>query len=250
MAPRFSEEMRLILQSVTAEAGRLGHEYIGTEHLLLALTKERPSVAADILERIGVAVERIRREVERVVEVGRVVAARQNLRGNTTEQLIYTPYGRSAIEHAVGAMGVFGDDFVRSEHLLIGLLRETAGTAFEVLDRLGVKVDAVLVAIPEEREKSSQIPKWLAWNGGTVAAIARSIAEERNWDGLPVLADALEEAGCADQDILDHLRQMETHPCRTELQSGCWVLHRLLAAEAVHESADESPRKRWWQFWK
>jgi hypothetical protein len=170
--------------------------------------------------------------------------------GRTAGRFPYTPRGTSAIELAIAESRTLGDDLVRGEHLLLGLLRETDGVAFVVLNHFGVRVDPVRAAIPRERERTRQIPRWLAWKEGTVAAIARSIAEERNWDGLPVLADALEEAGCDDREILDHLRQRGSHPCRTELQSGCWVLNHLLAAEALGESADESPRKRWWQFWK
>jgi hypothetical protein len=69
------------------------------------------------------------------------------------------------------------------------------------------------------------LPAWLAWNGGTVENLARSIERERTFEHLPILADALEEAGCADPAILDHLRGPGPH------SRGCHVLDALLGRE-------------------
>ncbi len=63
---------------------------------------------------------------------------------------------------------------------------------------------------------------WLAWNGGTVQKVAQSIYDERAFDRMPILADALEEAGCTNQDILGHCRQPREHV------RGCWVVDLLL----------------------
>jgi hypothetical protein len=65
-------------------------------------------------------------------------------------------------------------------------------------------------------------PVWLAWNGGTVPKLAQAIYDERAFDRLPILADALEEAGCADSDILSHCRQPAEHV------RGCWAVDLLL----------------------
>jgi hypothetical protein len=65
-------------------------------------------------------------------------------------------------------------------------------------------------------------PGWLAWNDGTVVKLARSIYEERAFDRLPILADALEEAGCTDADMLAHCRGPGPHV------RGCWVVDTLL----------------------
>jgi hypothetical protein len=69
-------------------------------------------------------------------------------------------------------------------------------------------------------------PAWLSWNGGAVAALARAIGEDRRWEDLPILADALEEAGCTDAEILGHCREPGEHG------SGCWVLELLLGSGA------------------
>lgn len=68
-------------------------------------------------------------------------------------------------------------------------------------------------------------PAWLAWNGGTLLGLARSVYEERAFDRLPILADALEDAGCDNADLLAHLRGPGPH-CR-----GCWVVDLLLGKE-------------------
>ncbi len=65
-------------------------------------------------------------------------------------------------------------------------------------------------------------PEWLAWQDGTILKLAQSIYEERAFDHLPILADALEEAGCTNTDILDHCRQPGEHVC------GCWVIDLIL----------------------
>ncbi len=66
---------------------------------------------------------------------------------------------------------------------------------------------------------------WLAWNGGTVPRLAQGVYDDRAFERLPVLADALEDAGCADNDVLTHLRY-DTHHCR-----GCWAVDLLLGKE-------------------
>lgn len=69
-------------------------------------------------------------------------------------------------------------------------------------------------------------PAWLQWNGGTVAALAGRIYDERSFHDLPILADALEEAGCQDQKILRHCRELGAVHVR-----GCWLLDLLLNKE-------------------
>ena len=68
-------------------------------------------------------------------------------------------------------------------------------------------------------------PAWLAWNGGTVPQLAQAIYEERAFDRLPILADALEEAGCTDAEILRHCREPGEHA------RGCWPLDRILGRD-------------------
>jgi hypothetical protein len=68
-------------------------------------------------------------------------------------------------------------------------------------------------------------PLWLAWDGGTIPKVAEAIYEERAWDRLPILGDALEEAGCTDEAILTHCREPGGHV------RGCWVVDLVLGKD-------------------
>jgi hypothetical protein len=68
-------------------------------------------------------------------------------------------------------------------------------------------------------------PAWLTWNDGTIPKLAQAIYDDRAFDRLPILSDALEESGCSDQDILNHCRQL------TEHVRGCWALDLVLGKE-------------------
>jgi hypothetical protein len=78
---------------------------------------------------------------------------------------------------------------------------------------------------PTLDHKSAIDPDWLTWNEGTVPRLAQAIYDERAWDQIPVLADALEDAGCADPAILSHCRESREHA------RGCWVVDLLLGKE-------------------
>jgi pSer/pThr/pTyr-binding forkhead associated (FHA) protein len=95
-------------------------------------------------------------------------------------------------------------------------------------DRIQVCDCLVLVAAG-----ASIDPKWLSWSAGVVVQLARTIAGKGQFDTLPILADALEEAGCIDADILNHCRQTgDNHCCRTDEHArGCWVIDLLLGKE-------------------
>ena len=79
-----------------------------------------------------------------------------------------------------------------------------------------------LEKVPSGAIEFAYDPSWLAWNGGTVFNLAQGIYDQRAFDSLPILADALEEAGCQDADILGHCRQPGPHVL------GCWAVNLLL----------------------
>ena len=118
---RFTDRARKILQLANQEAQRLRHEYIGTEHILLGLAREGSGVAVAVLKNLGVKPRTITREVERLVQKGSSV--------NSTERFPQTPRAKKVIEYSMEEAGNLGHDYVGSEHILLGLLREDHGAA-------------------------------------------------------------------------------------------------------------------------
>jgi len=104
-------------------------------------------------------------------------------------------------------------------------------TAVRLRDRADTAKRTRSGLLLEWRGKHLPDPSWLAWNGGAVAALAQVIGGEQRWEELPILADALEEAGCTDQEMLAHCRQPGEHHSQDKTpwkRQGCWVVALLL----------------------
>jgi ATP-dependent Clp protease ATP-binding subunit ClpA len=131
---KFTERARRALSFSQEEAQRFNHNYIGTEHLLLGLTREREGVAAIVLARMGVELERARAAVEHIIGRGdRMVMGDIGL----------TPRAKKVIELAVDEARLLEHPFVGTEHILLGLVREGEGIAAGALVRLGAQLDQV-----------------------------------------------------------------------------------------------------------
>lgn len=138
MYERFTDRARKIMQLANQEAQRLCHEYIGTEHILLGLVREGSGVAANVLKNLHVDLRDICLEVEKLVVVGP---------GTTMAKLPLTPRTKRVIEYAVAAARELNHNYIGSEHLLLGLLREQEGVAAQVLAHLGVTSDKTTTEI-------------------------------------------------------------------------------------------------------
>lgn len=134
MYERFTDRARNIMQLANEEARRLNHEYIGTEHLLLGLVAEGSGVAAAVLKSLDVSLRKIRLEVEKIAVGGPEFAA--------ADRLPQTPRAKQAIVFAMEEARSLNHNYVGSEHILLGLLREQEGVAAAVLMKLGVTLDA------------------------------------------------------------------------------------------------------------
>src|SRR5690242_14071423 len=132
MWQRFTERARRVVFLAQEEAGRLGENYASTEHLLLGLIRENDSVAARILDRLGVSLGRIRSEIERQI-------ARGN--GRTDLDIQLTPRAKRVFNLAFDEARLLGDENIDTEHLLLGLIREGEGLAGRVLIKLGVELE-------------------------------------------------------------------------------------------------------------
>ncbi len=132
MWQRFTERARRVVFFAQEEAGRLGESYVSTEHLLLGLVRENDSVAARILERLGVSLGRIRSEIERQVTRGD---------GRLGQDMQLTPRAKRVIDLAYDEARQLNNNYIGTEHLLLGLIREGEGLAGRVLAKLGVDLE-------------------------------------------------------------------------------------------------------------
>ncbi len=124
MFERFTERARQVVVLAQEEARTLKHNYIGTEHILLGLLREEEGVAAQVLQSLGITLERVRAEVVRIVGSGEEV---------TSGQIPFTPRAKKVLELALReALGI-GHKYIGTEHILLGLVRENEGVAARIL---------------------------------------------------------------------------------------------------------------------
>ena len=135
MYERFTDRARKVMQLANQEAQRFNHEYIGTEHILLGLIKEGSGVAANVLKNLDVDLRKIRLEVEKLVQSGPDMV--------TMGKLPQTPRAKKVIEYSMEEARNLNHNYVGTEHVLLGLLREQEGVAAQVLMNLGLKLEEV-----------------------------------------------------------------------------------------------------------
>ena len=123
------------------EAQRFNHDFIGTEHILLGLIQEGSGVAANVLKNLGVETEKIRREIEKNVQSGPSMV--------TMGQLPFTPRAKKVLELSMEEAQELGHNYIGTEHLLLGLIRENDGVAAQVLLDLELKLEDVREAVLE-----------------------------------------------------------------------------------------------------
>jgi hypothetical protein len=122
---RFTERARQVVVLAQEEARTLGHSYIGSEHILLGLLREVEGLAARVLESLDVTLERVRAEVERIVSRGDEAAAGQ--------QMPFTPRAKRVLELARREALSLGQNYIGTEHILLGIAREHDGVAARIL---------------------------------------------------------------------------------------------------------------------
>ena len=135
MFERFTDRARKVMALANQEAQRFNHEYIGTEHILLGLVKEGSGVGATVLKNLEVDIKKLRLEVEKLVKSGPDMV--------TMGKLPQTPRAKKVIEYAIEEARSLNHNYVGTEHILLGLLRESEGIAAQVLMNLGLKLEDV-----------------------------------------------------------------------------------------------------------
>ncbi len=131
---KFTERARKGLALAQEEARRFNHNYIGTEHILLGLVREEEGMAAKILSNLGIGLNKVRSAVEFIIGRGE---------GSAQNEVGLTPRAKRVIELAVDEARFLGHQYIGTEHILLGLLREGEGVAAGVLESLGVSVERV-----------------------------------------------------------------------------------------------------------
>ncbi|MBI0581039.1 ATP-dependent Clp protease ATP-binding subunit [Neobacillus cucumis] len=131
MFGRFTERAQKVLALAQEEAIRLGHNNIGTEHILLGLVREGEGIAAKALYGLGLGSDKIQKEVENLIGKGQEVP----------QTIHYTPRAKKVIELSMDEARKLGHSYVGTEHILLGLIREGEGVAARVLNNLGVSLN-------------------------------------------------------------------------------------------------------------
>jgi ATP-dependent Clp protease ATP-binding subunit ClpC len=131
---RFTDRARRAVVLAQEEARMLNHDYIGTEHLLLGLVRERDGVAGKALASLDISIEAVRRQVEEIIGQGRAAP---------TGHIPFTPRAKKVLELALREALQLGHNYIGTEHILLGLVREGEGVATQVLVKLGANLNRV-----------------------------------------------------------------------------------------------------------
>ena len=136
---KFTDKARKVLVLAQDEARALHQPYVGTEHILLGLIQEKDGLAAQALERLGVAYDAVVKGVREVASIDEGA--------DVSGHLSFTPRVKRVLENSLREAMQMGQSYISTEHLLLGIVRENEGTALDVLSRLGVKGDDIRTAL-------------------------------------------------------------------------------------------------------
>lgn len=140
MFGRFTQRAQKVLLLAQEEARLMNYPFVGTEHILLGLVREGEGVAARVLKEMGISAEAIRAQVEQLVE---------RVQGPLVQEVSLTPRAKRVIELAIDEARQLGHNYIGTEHLLLGLVREGEGVAARALAALGVELDRLRAAVME-----------------------------------------------------------------------------------------------------
>ncbi|GIX46416.1 MAG: ATP-dependent Clp protease ATP-binding subunit ClpC [Candidatus Tectimicrobiota bacterium] len=155
MFKRFTERARRVIILAREEAERHHHEYLGTEHILLGMLKDGGGIAITVLQKSGLSIDQIRLEVERHLP--------RNVNSLVVGEIPFTPKAKKVLEYAVEEARLMGHNYIGTEHLLLGLLKEKEGIAAKVLNSLGIRLvetrEKILNLLQEPATKTKEKTK-------------------------------------------------------------------------------------------
>jgi ATP-dependent Clp protease ATP-binding subunit ClpC len=219
MFERFTDRARRVVVLAQEEARMLNHDYIGTEHLLLGLIHEGRGVAAKALESLGISLEVVRQQVEEIIGLGQQAPS---------GHIPFTPRAKKVLELSLRESLQLGQDYIGTEHILLGLLREGDGVAAQVLVKLGADLNRV-------RQQVIQL---------VTGRHGEEVTGEANWQGERARAglpdDAFTRIDALDQEIAQARREKDAAIDRQDFDAVT-ALHdqekQLLAARAAGEKS-------------
>src|SRR4029434_4432269 len=155
MFKRFTERARRVIILAREEAERHHHEYLGTEHILLGMLKDGGGIAITVLQKAGLSIDQIRMEIERHLP--------RNANALIVGEIPFTPKAKKVLEYGVEEARLMGHNYIGTEHLLLGLLKEKEGIAAKVLNALGIRLvetrEKILNLLQEPTTKTKEKSK-------------------------------------------------------------------------------------------
>jgi ATP-dependent Clp protease ATP-binding subunit ClpC len=267
MFERFTDRARRVVVLAQEEARMLNHNYIGTEHILLGLIHEGEGVAAKALESLGISLEAVRQQVEEIIGQGQQAPS---------GHIPFTPRAKKVLELSLREALQLGHNYIGTEHILLGLIREGEGVAAQVLVRLGADLNRVRQQViqllqgyqgkepaarvarsasPGRRERAAMagMPERLAAMESRLSAVEQRVGsgpDQKDIDGKIAELRLAKEAAVDAQDfeqaaaLRDRERQLEGDK---EARQRDWAAEHLdlgSLAEAFHQLKGEVERLR------
>ncbi len=224
MFQRLTDQARRVMVLAQQEAGRLDHNWIGTEHLLLGLLHEGQGPAAEALGSLGIGLDTVRQQVEEIIGRGQQAPI---------AHIPFTPRAKTVLEQALREAGALGHDYVGTEHLLLALIGESDGVAAQVLVALGAGQDRVrrqvIELLPGDHGQD------VTGEGPRIDALDRRLAALERWVGLRPDLDDL------NREIAQARREKEAAIDRQDFEAATATRDRekqLLGARAAREKEE------------
>jgi ornithine carbamoyltransferase len=215
MWQRFTERARRVVFFAQEEASKLGDNFVSTEHLLLGLIRESDSVAARVLDKLGVALGRIRVEIER--QVNRVD-------GRLGQDMQLTPRAKRVIDLAYDEARQQCNNYIGTEHLLLGLVREEEGLAGRVLTKLGVTLDQARDVVAQFQDSDPKLKERIRAD----SPVQRIIVEDPQGWRKRSLVTLFDVSPAQFNDVLDVAQRLKALDLERKMLIG-WQYPRTMA---------------------
>ncbi len=193
MFERFTERARRVVVLAQEEARMLNHNYIGTEHILLGLIHEGTGVAARALESLGISLQAVRQQVEEIIGQGQQAPS---------GHIPFTPRAKKVLELSLREAKQLGRDYISTEHILLGLVREGDGVAAQVLVKLGADMNRTrqqVIQLLHDHQGEEAAPAGIGEGSrlsadiSQVESLDRRLAAIERWVGMRAGLDDLDQ---------------------------------------------------------